>query len=307
MPDWKNKLFFGDNLGLLNSRGAPGHAPIPSKRATHWHHPAFPCSIPRTCIESNPAPIIQIRRGRRSRRIADPQTWAIPTLMGGPRGARYQARELLVNIHPVLQCSIPGARLKSNLPIAGADHPDQPKATHPPISTLQMGRPATPRGGAGQPMQERYSASPYCSPVQYPGEGTISRPISMRLADRCFGPCGTAVRRLPGTPVGDTPICARSRAREGKGLGVDAETWLNALSPSSNFEYLVIPHHHSGSSTSIVGGLVMKQEMNEYSTFDRLYREIRAVRSGLRTAAGCRNSCGRGAQPAQTPTSGSGS
>src|ERR1039457_157650 len=43
MPDWKNKLFFGDNLGLLNSRGALGHAPIPSKRATHWHHPAFPC------------------------------------------------------------------------------------------------------------------------------------------------------------------------------------------------------------------------------------------------------------------------
>src|ERR1035441_6942406 len=73
MPDWKNKLFFGDNLGLLNSRGALGHAPIPSKRATHWHHPAFPCSILRTCIESDPAPIIQIRRGRRSRRIADPQ------------------------------------------------------------------------------------------------------------------------------------------------------------------------------------------------------------------------------------------
>src|ERR1035441_8182766 len=67
---------------------------------------------------------------------------------GGPRGARYQARELLVNIHPVLQCSIPGARFESNLPIAGADHPDQPKATHPPISTLQMGRPATPFRGA---------------------------------------------------------------------------------------------------------------------------------------------------------------
>ena len=81
-------------------------------------------------------------------RIAAPQTWAIPTLMGGRQGTRYQARELLVNIHPVLQCSIPRARLKSNLAIAGADHPDQPKATHPPISTLWMGHPATPFRGA---------------------------------------------------------------------------------------------------------------------------------------------------------------
>jgi hypothetical protein len=125
-------------------------------------------------------------------------------------------------------------------------------------------------GAPGQPMQESYSSSPSCSSVQYPGKGTISRPISMRLADRCFGPCGTAVRRLPGTPVGDTPICVGFRGARGKRSAVDAETWLNALSPSSNFEYLVIPHHHSGSSTSIVGGLVMKQEMNEYSTFDRL-------------------------------------
>ena len=93
---------------------------------------------------------------------------------------------------------------------------------------------------------------------------------SVRLADRCFGPCGTAVRRLPETPVGDTPICVGFRGARRKRSAVDAETWLNALSPSSNFEYLVIPHHHSGSSTSIVGGLVMKQEMNEYSTFDRL-------------------------------------
>src|ERR1035441_10277828 len=58
---------------------------------------------------------------------------------------------------------------------------------------------------------------------------------------------------------------------------------------------------------SMGGGLVMKQEMNEYFTFDRLYREIRAVRSGLRTGRGCRSSCGRGVQPAQRPTSGSGS
>src|ERR1017187_5882599 len=160
---------------------------------------------------------------------------------------------------------------KSNLAIAGADHPDQPKPPPPPIGTPRMGRPATTfRGAPGTRYQESYSSSPSCSPVQYPGEGTISRPISMRLADRCFGPCGTAVRRLPGTPAGDTPICVGFRGARRKRSAVDAETWLNALSPSSNFEYLVIPHHHSGSAISIIGGLVMKQEMNEYSAFDRL-------------------------------------
>jgi hypothetical protein len=62
---------------------------------------------------------------------------------------------------------------------------------------------------------------------------------------------------------------------------VDGETWLNALSPSSDFEYLVIPARNFQRPISIGGGMAMKQEMNEYSTFDRLYREIRAVRSGL--------------------------
>src|ERR1017187_4625673 len=104
MPDWKNKLFFGDNLGLLNSRGAPGHAPIPSKRATHWHHPAFPCSIPRTCIESNPAPIIQTRRGRRSRRSAR-RGWAGPRLRSGGRRAP-DTKRATHRRHPAVQCSI---------------------------------------------------------------------------------------------------------------------------------------------------------------------------------------------------------
>jgi hypothetical protein len=125
--------------------------------------------------------------------------------------------------------------------------PDQPKATHPPISTLQMGRSATPfRGAPGNRCKRATHRRHPVVQCSIPGKGTISRPISMRLADRCFGPCGTAVRRLPGTPVGDTPICVGFRGARGKRSAVDAETWLNALSPSSNFEYLVIPHHHSG-------------------------------------------------------------
>ena len=39
----------------------------------YWHHPAFPCSILRARFESDPVPITPIRRGRRSRRMADPQ------------------------------------------------------------------------------------------------------------------------------------------------------------------------------------------------------------------------------------------
>src|ERR1017187_1203109 len=107
---------------LLNSRGAPGNAPIPSKRATHWHHPAFPCSIPRTCIESNPAPIIQIRRGRRSRRIADPQHGRSQLRSMGAAGAP-DTKELLV-VAILHSLPYPGACLDSSLRIAGASHPD---------------------------------------------------------------------------------------------------------------------------------------------------------------------------------------
>src|ERR1019366_4658667 len=71
-----------------------------------------------------------------------------PNSDGGRRGPRYQARELLVNIHPALKCSILGPRLKPNLAIASAAPPDQPKATPPPISTPRMGQPATPFRGA---------------------------------------------------------------------------------------------------------------------------------------------------------------
>jgi hypothetical protein len=95
--------------------GAPRHPitrELPARTNT-----VLQCSILRADlnpIRRRPPPI---RRGRpqppfSTLRIADPQTWAIPTLMG-PRGARYQAKELLISIHPVLQYSIPRARLKS--------------------------------------------------------------------------------------------------------------------------------------------------------------------------------------------------
>src|ERR1035441_3640583 len=69
---------------------------------------------------------------------------------------------------------------------------------------------------------------------------------SVRLADRCFGACGTAARRLRGRHSAIPPFALVFRGVRRKRSAVDGETWLNALSPSSNFEYLVIPHHHSG-------------------------------------------------------------
>jgi hypothetical protein len=180
---------------------------------------------------------------------------------------RYQARELLIGI--ILR-SRAASRERASNPIRrrssrsaeGDAAADRHAADGPARDSVQ--------GGAGHPIPRELLIVAILQSSAVSRKGTISRPISMRLADRCFGPCGTAVRRLPGTPVGDTPICVGFRGARGKRSAVDAETWLNALSPSSNFEYLVIPRHHSGSSTSIVGGLVMKQEMNEYSTFDRL-------------------------------------
>src|ERR1035441_10189011 len=71
---------------------------------------------------------------------------------GGPRGARYQARELLVNIHPVLQCSIPGARFESNLPIAGADHPRSAEGDAHADQHVVDGPARDFAGGAGQPI-----------------------------------------------------------------------------------------------------------------------------------------------------------
>ena len=69
----------------------------------------------------------------------------------------------------------------------------------------------------------------------------------------CMRNCGKAASQLRGDsgghPSSNTPICARSCAREGKRLAVDGETWLNPSVTFSDFEYLAIPHHRPGRRT----------------------------------------------------------
>src|ERR1035441_7506533 len=181
---------------------------------------------------------------------------------------RYQARELLIGI--ILR-SRAASRERASNPIRrrssrsaeGDAAADRHAADGPARDSVQ--------GGAGHPIPRELLIVAILQSSAVSRKGTISRPISMRLADRCFGPCGTAVRRLPGTPVGDTPICVGFRGARGKRSAGDAETWLNALSPSSDFEYLVIPARNFQRPISIGGGMAMKQEMNESFTFDRLY------------------------------------
>ena len=103
-------------------------------------------------------------------------------------------------------------------------YPIRQKATQPPISTL-ADRPAhdsaggaggTPKRGATRRRRHAFLCS-IPGRTRSPGRFQDSalkcgmRPRIYRSPTRCFGPCGTAARRLPGTPVGDTPICASFR------------------------------------------------------------------------------------------------
>ena len=93
----------------------------------------------------------------------------------------------------------------------------------------------------------------------------------MRLADPllwCMRNCG---KNAPGDTSRRYPHLRQFQGARRKRPAVDGETWLNALSPSSDFEYLVIPARNFQRPISIGGGMAMKQEMNEYFTFDRLY------------------------------------
>jgi hypothetical protein len=95
-------------------------------------------------------------------------------------------------------------------------------------------------GGAGAPDAKELLVVAILHSCAVSREGAISSRF-MRLADRCFGPCGTAARRLPGTPVGDTPICVSFR-----GWGRNRKKWTErpGTSPtvtSLDFEYLEIP------------------------------------------------------------------
>ena len=114
--------------------------------------------------------------------------------------------------------------------------------------------------------------------------------------------CG---KNAPGDTSRRYPICVSFRNGTEKVGSGRRDLVTQPLSPrriSSIWQSHIIV---LADALSIGGGLVRKQAMNVYFTFDRLYREIRAVRSGLRTVGGCRSSCGRAARRARRPTSGS--
>ena len=135
-----------------------------------------------------------------------------------------------------------------------------PKATEPPSGTLRMGQPTTPAGGPEHPMP-LISIHPAfrCSiqgRVRFPGRFQDSavkcsvRPRIYCSPTRCFGACGTAARRLPGTPVGDTPPFASvSGVRDGKARQWTERPGHSAAVTSSDFEYLVIPSSSAGQRT----------------------------------------------------------
>ena len=162
------------SAGIRNSGRAPRHPitqDLPAKT-----NAAFQCSILRARLESNPAPITPIRRGQpqppvSTPRMADPQH-EHPNSDGAP-GHPIPSKKAT---HQHSFCTpvqyLGSASQNPILPSPAPTTPDQPKATHPPISTPRMGQPATPfRGAPGTQYQESYSSSPYCSPVQYPREG----------------------------------------------------------------------------------------------------------------------------------------
>src|ERR1039457_2688730 len=84
-------------------------------------------------------------------------------------------------------------------------YPIRPKATQPPISTL-ADRPgsATPARGVGAPDVKEVLVGAIMHSCAVSQGGRDLQADFMGLADRCFGPCGTAARRgSRGTPVGD--------------------------------------------------------------------------------------------------------
>jgi len=96
-----------DLPGFATPAGAPGH-PIPksyslASSCIPVQHPESPLRIRSGADHPDPPRATQPPDGRSATR-------AIPTLMGG--AGAPDTRKLLVNIHPALQCSISGTRLK---------------------------------------------------------------------------------------------------------------------------------------------------------------------------------------------------
>jgi hypothetical protein len=187
--------------------------------------------------------------------------------MGGAPGTRYQARDLPARINTAVQCSI------------------------------QAPAPATPDAAADQDAGKVRSAilcpgptsHPSCISVQHPRARAISRPIpescttvQHEVANLSFAGlplwfmrnCGKAVPQLRRAPGGTrraiTPFEARSRPPGRNSVQWTARPGESTLPPfriSSIWEVHLI---NFANALSIAGGLVIKTEMNEYFTFDRL-------------------------------------
>ena len=114
--------------------------------------------------------------------------------------AETRAGSIAHTVHPILAIPI---RQKGDA--AASQH-----ATDRPESAIPARAPGTPKTGELLVVAIMHS----CAVSQ---GGCDLQADFMRLADRCFGPCGTAARMLRGTPVGDTPICVSFRMRGGKG------------------------------------------------------------------------------------------
>ena len=160
--------------------------------------------------------------------------------------------------HPALQCSIPRApRIRP--PIAGAGHSAPPETARPPISKPGMGRSATPMEGARATDAREILVVAILHSYAVSQGGHAPQADFIRLADRCLGAYGTAARRLP----------AVSGVTRREKLGSGRRDLVQHTVQRSKMAILGSPASNSQRPTSIVGGLAMKQEMNEYFTFDR--------------------------------------
>src|ERR1035441_9812192 len=128
--------------------------------------------------------------------------------MGGRWGTRYQARELLVVI--ILHSSAASREHLESVP-PSAGHSPPPETARPPISKPGMGRSATPMEGARATDAREILVVAILHSYAVSQGGHAPQADFIRLADRCLGAYGTAARRLPGAPVGDTPICVGFR------------------------------------------------------------------------------------------------
>ena len=157
--------------------------------------------------------------------MADPPTRVIPTLM---RAAGHPIPSKRAT-HQHSSCT-PVQHL-GNRPQSQSCHrrrrpPRSAEGDQPPISTLRMGRTATPfRGGrrgnrCKRDTHRRHTAFLCSIPERARSPGRFCEARQPLLWS-----CGTTARRLPGTPAGDTPFASVFRGARRKKSAVDGETW----------------------------------------------------------------------------------